>query len=320
MNNEAMRKSDEELWVEFDGLFSDNSIRLVDISESYSRNTVLLNKNAVELMVPYVSSDLAEKLSAANEEKLYMFFPESHIGSESVSADANMAAVTFLHDKDGAESGYLEIGAYKGTSKVLGIHKQRHLLRSAFLQNPTVIIDNTEHTGAESYLNPLYIAYDVLYDVPKQGIDRFITDNELQNEIVKVTDAEELYRHNRSTVERNAKLMTVVSVFLLLLEAAMVAFVIRLEYTINGMEMVIKKTLGYGFFGRGKRLILFPLILVPLCTAGTTIAVSLLHIGNVFFIPIGGGVLLVAELVFAASQCARMDKMKTALILKGARL
>jgi hypothetical protein len=172
----------------------------------------------------------------------------------------------------------------------------------------------------DSYLNPLYIGYDVLYDVPQADVDRFIVDNGLQNEIIKVTNAGELYRHNRSAVERNAKLMTAVSVFLLLLEVAMVVFVTQMEYTVNGIEMVIKKTLGYGVFERCKRLILLSAVLVPLCTVGVAIAAALLHIGDAAFVLASGAVLLATELICAALQCARMDKIKTALILKGARL
>jgi hypothetical protein len=318
--NNILRKSDEELWAEFDNSFGSSSIRLVDISESYSRSTVLLNKNAVEIILPHISADLALKLKSASEEKLYMFFPERYGDANSVTADISMATVTFLHDKQGNENDYREVITYEGESDILGIHKQRHLLRSSFLRNPIVIIDNTRHTDAESYLNPLYIAYDVLYDIPKEDFEMFIANNGLQNEIVKVTDAKELYRHNRSTVERNAKLMTAVSVFLLLLETAMVVFVIRLEYTINGIEMVIKKTLGYGIFGRSKRLILLTAALIPLCTVSAIVAAALLNIGNTIFVAASGCILLVAELIFVAAQCARMDKIKTALILKGAKL
>jgi hypothetical protein len=122
MKNETARKSDEELWVDFDGLFGGGSIRLVDVSESYSRNTVLLNKNAVELMTPYMNSDLSAKLNSANDEKVYVFFPERHIDAESVPADTSMVVTTFLHDKQDEESEYLEIGTYKGLSMILGIH------------------------------------------------------------------------------------------------------------------------------------------------------------------------------------------------------
>jgi hypothetical protein len=318
-DGDAYEKSDENIWVEFDNLFGGNSIRLVDLSVSYDHETVLVNKNAAELMRAYISEDLYSNIMLANDEKVYIFLPE---GSRKVNETAvrGMASAVFLHDKRDQEDAYLKVETYTGKSEILGIHSQEHLLRSAFLSNPIVILDNTTHLDADSYLNPLYIAYETLYSITDADFNHFIAINGLQNEIVKVTDAKGLYLYNRSAIERNLTLISTVSILLLLLEAAIILLTIRLEYTVNGVEIAIKKTLGYGTLGRIKRLILMPVLIVPICTLAAAAMVMFTSFGGESYVLAGGAILLSSETVFAAVQSAKMDRIKTSLILKGAKL
>jgi hypothetical protein len=314
----ASEKSDENIWIAFDKLFGGNSIRLVDLSASYGHETVLVNQNAAELMRTYIGEDLYSKILSAKDEKVYIFPPESY-PKINETAVREMASATFLHDKRGREEAYLTVETYKGKAKILGIHSQEHLLRSAFLSNPIIILDNTTHLDADSYLNPLYIGYEILYSIPDADFNNFLAAGGLQNEIVKVTDAKELYLYNRSTIERNLKLTAAVSILLLLLEAAIILFTIRLEYTVNGVETAVKKTLGYGILGRAKRLLLAPVLIVPICALAAAAAVTLTNLGGERYVLASGAILLLAEVFFAIAQSARMDRIKTALILKGAK-
>lgn len=315
------RKANEDLWYRFNALFGDSSIRSVDFTTPEYGNAVFMNKNAAEQMMPYVSKDLASKLQSATEEKLYIFFPEN-CSSDSINNAKALFTTTCLHfeDEDIDKEELIVTETYSGSSKILGINSNLTLYKSRFLKNPIIALDNTKRSMTNRYLNELGFARETLYSVPQSDFDRYIADNNMQNEFVRVTNAKDLYYYNRSTIERNFKLTTALSLLILLLEIAMIVFAVRLEYTVNGVEMSVKKTLGYGVLARGKRLILLPAILIPICTAAAVTIVHMFNLGNPFYVFICGVVLLLGEIIFVISQCIRMDRIKTSLILKGAKL
>jgi len=209
---------------------------------------------------------------------------------------------------------------YSGNSTILGVNSHTSFYKSKFIKNPIVIMDNTKHSVTNRYLNELYFATEILYRIPQSDFDKFIEDNEMGNEIIKITNAKDLYYYNRSAIERHLKLMSAISLFIVLLEVEMIVFTVRLEYTVNGVEMSVKKILGYGVLAREKQLILIPSIIVPICTVSAVIIAHIFNVGNPLYVLSSGIVLLAAEILFVFSQCVRMDKIRTSLILKGTKL
>lgn len=313
------KDTDDELWYEFDRCFGGSSVSLVDLSGYFDYNAVLVNENAVDFMLPYVSEDLAAKLNAATEDKLYVYFPRN-FSSEAIDRAIGMAATVFLHTEQESNATHMIYDEYEGRSELLGINSNSRLYRSAFLRDPIVIMDNTRRMDGDQFLNPLYVATEILYRIPQEKFDSFIADKNMENEIVKVTNAIGQYYFNRAGIERNIKLMCAISIFIAVLEALTIVFTLRLEYTVNGVEMAIKKTLGYGVLERAGRIALMPFIIIPICTAGAAILVHVYAYGNNLYVIACGAVILIAETTFVISQCTRLDRVKTALILKGAKI
>lgn len=310
---------DDELWYEFDSLFGSNSVSLVDLSDSFDHNAVLVNENAVDFMLPYISDDLAAKLNASTEDKLYVYFPPN-CSSRTIAQTLSMSSAIFLHTEQESEDTHMIYDEYEGRSEMLGINSNNHLYRSTFLRDPIVILDNTRRLEGDRFLNPLYVSTEILYSIPQAKLDSFVSDNNMENEVVRVTNARDQYYFNRDGIERNLKLMCAISVFIAVLEALTIVFTIRLEYTVNGVEMAIKKTLGYGVLERAGRIVLMPFIIIPVCTAGAAVFVRVFSYGNYLYVIACGAAILIAETVFVISQCKRLDRIKTAQILKGAKI
>jgi hypothetical protein len=120
---------------------------------------------------------------------------------------------------------------------VLGINSGRNVYRSVFLKNPIVIFDSMEGSYINRYLNPLYLANDFLYKASNSDFEEFIKASLNAGHVTtRVTNAWELYLYNRAGIERNLKLMNAISALIMLLEILMIVFVVRLEYTVNGIE------------------------------------------------------------------------------------
>ena len=80
-----------------------------------------------------------------------------------------------------------------------------------------------------------------MYDLTDEAFEQFIEEHELENQIVKQTNVWELYQYNWEIAKRCMKLVSLLSVFMILLESAMIVFILRLEYNFKAMEIVLEK-------------------------------------------------------------------------------
>ncbi|MDR1158170.1 MAG: hypothetical protein LBK75_07680 [Oscillospiraceae bacterium] len=325
-NSDDLKKVTEDekgLWYKFDSRFGNNSLHLFDLSDSYGRNVVLLNSNAMDLMLPYIGADLEQKVElakASGEEKIFVFFPKDY-DLKTFSETIEMTAGIFLHNIQGDINEHLTTDVYEKNSYLLGVNSGRNMYRSVFLKNPIVIFDVMEESYIKRCLNPLYLANDFLYSVPDLDFEQFInTSSNSENMIVRATNAWELYLYNRAGIERTLKLMSAVSALIMLLEILMIAFIVRLEYTINGIEMSVKKTLGYSLIEQNKRLFALPCVLLPFYTVCAIVVVKLIGYGDAFYVLLCGMAIFAIEVLFVTLQCIRTNKIKTTSILKGKKV
>lgn len=312
------RHFEDKVWYQLDQAFGATAVYLVDQTDQIESNAVLINQNAVKRLEPYLTSDLVEQLRRATEEKLYIFFPPN-FSEERIQEVLTIGKALFLRGRE-EEANLLSVSSYQNTERVLSISSNRYLNRSGFLENPVIFLDNTKHTGIGWYANPLYTAPDLLYQIPEEDFQVFLRETGMTDQLVTVTPAQELYDYYCESMERAAKLLSVVSMFLIVLEGIVTVFLVRIEYSVNGLEFAIKKTLGYGIFSRSRRLFLLPILLVALCTIGTACIEYMLHWGNPEIAVCVGVLIALAEMGGVVFQCLRFDRLKTQNVLKGGNL
>jgi hypothetical protein len=312
-NNGIPKPSDEQLWVDFDYAFGDSSIRMCDLSESFQHNTILINQNAVELQKSFLGNELYNEIINAEKSGVNIFFPAKHSDDNTISKTTLMASAIFFHNAEDDFHTY----SYSGKSRVLSIDDNTFLLRSKFTDNPVIIIDYTEHLTADSYLNPLYFGTNILYDVSDVDFNTFIAENNMQHEILKITNSYELYEFNSMMMMRNIKLLGFITFLVLLLEISIIIFTVKLHYSNNGIEITIKKTLGYSLFERNRALMLLPLLTVIICTVASGVIVFIVKMGSIISVLLIGIILLVIELFVLILQSRRLEKMKISAVLKG---
>lgn len=308
----------DALWYRFYSTFGQTSIWMSDLTPSYRYPAVLLNPAAADLMLPYVSDDLRMQLEHLEPEKLYLFFPEGHSDPTDVEQAKMLSSIAFFGEDAEATPDVITCQTYTGRSQLLGIDRQTHLYASQFLTNPIVIVDTITHTGANWYTS-LYPGQEFLFQIPQEEFEAFLADEHMENQIVRTTSAQDLYLYNRTCMVRNIKLLSAVSAFILILEILMIRFLVRFEYTVNGMEIAIKKTLGYSLLARVRRLVLTSTLLIAVSTLAAMLLCHFLRFGNVFYVLLCGCLLLLLELGIIGYECIRMDRLQVSSLLKGAR-
>lgn len=111
------------------------------------------------------------------------------------------------------------------------------------------------------------------------------------------------------------------SVILLVLEAAVLSFVVRSEFVLNKEELCIKKVLGYTLLSRYGEVIAETLITSSICFGVSIFALSRLDTKTPFLIAIVTGIiLLLAEFIIIVAYIVRLERRNVQKILKGGAL
>lgn len=310
---------DELLWYHFNEQFGADGIWMVDISEFYQENAIILNNNAIALTIPYISNDLRKQFLSLEENEFYLFIPSNHLSSKQLDQIIDLTTYAFL-GPDASKKEDLTIEYYCGKSKVLGINRSTHIYGSRFLSNPIIIVDTRDYTACQTYLNVMYSAREALYRVEDREFQAFLNTENTDGCIIRVSDSVDLYQYYQASVVRTLKLMLAVSIFIILLEFMMILFLVRLEYIANGMEMAVKKALGHSLLERSKTVVIITLVSIISCTIIAITASQLLKMGNFVYISLCSIILLAAEMGLIMREAIHMDNLHVCSILKGASI
>lgn len=305
-----------ELWYRFNECFGENAIWMVDVSEYYRQDAVLLNKAGMEIMHQYFEESLIERLIGAVEGKVCVLFPET-CPEDDRNYALEISKAAFLRD---ASEDVLLIDDYTERVKVLGINRKANVYGSRFMRDPIIILDTRDYKEYGRYRNVMYTGQEALF---KMGADvqGFLMENNIppQSCITRVTNAQEQYQYNKTTISKSAKLLMGISFFVFLLEILMISFLINLEYTINGVEIAIKKTLGYSCIVRVEKILRISAAGTVLATCALLGVSQFLRFGNGEAIIICGVVFSAIEVGFIVLKSIHIDRRRVAIILKGAQ-
>ncbi len=133
----------------------------------------------------------------------------------------------------------------------------------------------------------------------------------------KVTDK---LGHYKTSLMRIVLLNTVISVFLLLLELAIVSTLVRLEYKAHATELAVKKILGYTIYNKCKTLFWLNIYAAAIGIV-TVIIISLMFQYSLWYaVILTGGALLVFEWLIVAVNVIKLERTSVPKILKGGSL
>ncbi len=314
--NSQLSEMDGIVAQEFYKTFFKNSLIYADFSEMLSINypTVLINRNAQKELIEQ-NEEWREILNECREEKVYIVIPEQLRGEdEKVSASEEICEAVLGYE------GEKENVSYDKRTQLISFNSSLHPFKSKRLKKPIVIFDNTEPVINEEMANrQLYYAYDILYDISDKEVEDFIKTHELENEIVIKTNAWESYEYNWKVVKRFTRMSLVLSVILFLIEFIMVFTIVKMEYMYHALQITLMKIFGYSQIKR----ILKPVLITMLCGV-INIVLLLLYsyktteeVVNMIACIV---IFTIVELLIILRQAKKLERSRTALILKGERV
>ncbi|MGX9161943.1 DUF1430 domain-containing protein [Priestia megaterium] len=194
---------------------------------------------------------------------------------------------------------------------------------SKIAKNPIILFLNVDEKRESKQLNSqLDLSYstDIMYKISEGAFNTFIKQNDLENQIVTVTNVWENYEHKWNLAKRLLIINFIFSMLILFLEATVIYSIIKMEYEINAIELSIKKTLGHSAFGRNLKLISITIITFLVSIISTVLISKSLDIHRIPYLVIGGVSILLLELLVIFFYIRKVEKNRIPKILKGGNL
>lgn len=201
-------------------------------------------------------------------------------------------------------------------------------LRFTRFKNP-IIVYITPSSKTLNALDPSSVSTiatncfrDIMFEVTDKDIDEIEEKYELEKNGFyltkeKVTDR---FEHYRASMMRIVLLNSVISVFLLLLEIAVISTLIKLEYKAHATELSLKKILGYSIYNKCKMLFMLNIYAAAIGIV-TVVIISLMFKYSLWYAVVLTGVaLLVFEWMIIALNILRLEITSVPKILKGGSL
>ena len=121
-------------------------------------------------------------------------------------------------------------------------------------------------------------------------------------------------------MKRNLYIGSVLLIILLLLETIIIKTILKYEFSVNAIELSLKKIYGYSLFNRHKKIFLTTSILGFICIVSASILYYLLKITLFRNVITGGIMIVVMEVEIIISYVNKLERFNVQKILKGGQI
>ncbi len=289
-------------------LSMNNAISLVDLSSwtlNSDRNYTFADNGSLE----YLHEKVSELDTSSLENKVYFVAPEKY-KSEKVIAEM----------KEVWESYYpyqyeYDIIWYNEELNIISIDKINNI-NSKIVNNPIILLNNMDTDSINPYWND-YIFSTSMYKIQDSYWEEFTKDAELKNEVAYKTNVYEHYLYQWSFYKKGMLIGVVLLIILLILEAIIIKTILNYEYSINSVEIALKKVMGYSLFERYKRIFITTILFGFLAGIFILIIGYYFHLSSGIYLIIGALSVIIIEICFVFFYIKLTENRSIQSVLKG---
>lgn len=310
-NNLGKTEEDDDLVNQmFYEKYQNNSSQYIDLTDNFDSPYPILLMNQSSLNeIAEENSSLKTILDTLTENKVYLLLPSSiSIDSFEHYVAKEVQMVFFGNDGGGTVE-------YSDDIDIIGIHLNDMTYKSKWTNKPIILYNNMVPKI------DLYYANDIMYNITEDQFQKFLQEFQLEDQISSKSNVLSVYEYNWGIMLRTMQLTIILSMFILVIEVALMFIIIKLEYRYNAVEISLKKVMGYTLLDRNIRLIRITVISL-ICSM--FLAFILSKFFNLFEgginILVCGIILLLAEMIIILLKAKKTEKRSINTILKGENL
>lgn len=281
---------------------------------------VYMNKNNLKYLlncIPELDSD------SFTDDKVYYLFPQQAFTTNCYNL--------ILHDTDEWVRWNLEMHynyqyeytvlCYQDGTNILALSNQFEM-HSDYVQNPIIAFNNRDESqDAYNITSDIRDIYDrdIMYIINKEDIlelERQFGYN-TEDFLLEITNVYDDYLIRLDFIKRITYINTAITLLVIIMNIVVTVFIITIEYSVNKIDLAVKKTLGYSRFERFKKLHLLSFITTAL---GSFILLGiniLTHISNSFLIVLCGLIVSIMDFLIIMFFSKKADNENIRKILNG---
>lgn len=271
-----------------------------------------------------VIARLLEVYKINDDKKLHIFIPSSYKEKEEECLDGAFSGLQNLYTN--AEQWDYDIVYYEQDVSVLYFDEDMKLY-SGYANNPIIAYCTLKRTDFEGEVSSTsaHIGHEcrsIMYKVSEEAVEKLEEkyDMEKNGFYLTRTSVTDRYRQLKLKWIRNITMNTAISTLLMILELAVIWIIIRLEYSINAIELALKKVFGYSVWKKNKRSVGTILYTNLLGTAIVTTMALMFSLANPFLVLLTGIGLSLFELIITWCYVNYIETKNVSKILKGGAL
>ena len=307
-----------------------------------NNSLVIVNKNAYELLEKCLKDTELSKNSF--EDKVYLIVPDK-LKNNSDFIDSTDSLIEQIFGS-GYTDGYVTVST-KNNYEIL-VMSSTFDYGSDYVESPVIIFDNRDYGKEESVYGKTHYEVDVDYDngyavsftdniygsytklcdkvmykISDDEIQQFKTKYDIKDSELIISNCFEEYEFNYMLKKRLVIMNAVIMLMVLMINAILTYRILRMNYSINAIELAVKKTLGYSIFSKH-----FMMFFINFTVSVFAAAISA-YIGSIIFgytlatVLISACTLLLVILIdtaFSTIMSRHFEKANIQKILKGGAL
>lgn len=290
----------------------------------FGQYVIAYNKNSTD----YLAEELdGIDFGALEDNKVYAFVPnkiyDGNFG-KSNSKVLNEITNKFI-DWDGSYDDGAQIMYYDGKAKLISLDG-RSDFNSRYYENPVVIFINIDeklyprvNTGD---LNLASDTYFKMYDMSKKEYKDFFEENSLDNYDVQCFNFNigDRYHYNLGVMQKSLYICCILTALFLVLNMLITFVTVRIDFSVNAVELALKKVMGYSLFARQRKLFIGSGIAALLSTAAAVIFNQVMELSALPYVFIAGFVFSAADIFVTLLVVRKTEREQISKILKGGAL
>ncbi|MCL2253165.1 MAG: hypothetical protein FWC09_01850 [Lachnospiraceae bacterium] len=159
-----------------------------------------------------------------------------------------------------------------------------------------------------------------MFNLDTETLTEIINRFGLENEIVRITNVFEVYNHFWFMIRAGIFASLLVSLMSLLLAVITVFQIVNLEYTVNAIELCVKKIHGYGVLKKTMDIIGSLLICNLISIVITVIIMVIILDMSALAVAISVSIIIIIDFIALLLSTHRIEKVRITKILKGGAL
>jgi hypothetical protein len=312
---EEERVKDALMNQDFYRRFQEKALWYVDLSQDYTSTypCVLVNGKALdEISKEYPL--IKDAMKGKGGRGYYILYPKE-VSADSPEYEEGIVDLEYFRNA----AGRIKPVQYDGRIEVVAIMRDGGTYDngSRIYRNPILLVNSTLQ---EKDLQEAEISswnYSTMYDITPAEFQGFVKEHELGNQYVSEINVQKEYERNWGVISRGMQLTAALAILLMLLELALILFILRSEYRQNAVEMALKKVCGYTVFERCRRLLALTIISGGASVLAVILIALKAGISNYYYLACAGLILILAEAIIVLSKAKAIESQSIPRILKG---